>query len=181
MIRGAVLSDDGRYRYSLERRWEEKGNDCGTIGWVMLNPSTADVMEDDPTIRRCIGFSEAWGYSGMIICNLMAWRSTDPAELPDYDQAMGPLRDHYLVRMGLECDDIVLAWGANRGKRMGWDNVRHTLDLLRSSQSALRTDIMSPWLHCLGCTASGDPKHPLYLAKDTALIPWDRAQSQLHA
>jgi len=168
---GAVLSNDGRYRYYLERHWNDLGS--GTLGWVMLNPSTADALEDDPTIRRCRGFSEGLGYSGMVVCNLMAYRSTDPRLLPnDPELAEGPLRDSYLVRMALECDDIILAWGAGRPKAYTQERVTDTLDMLRRARSV--TSIPGCFLHCLGTTKSRDPKHPLYLAADTPLEPWDR-------
>ena len=74
----AVISQDERHRYSLTRRWGDGPRVCC---WIMLNPSTADATTDDPTIRRCIGFTHAWGYDALTVVNLYAWRATDPADL----------------------------------------------------------------------------------------------------
>lgn len=79
MKKHATLSDCGKYRYWLERSWEETGK--GFVNWIMLNPSTADAEIDDQTIRKCIGFSKLWGYDGMHVVNLFAFRATDPESL----------------------------------------------------------------------------------------------------
>ena len=78
MIKSAEISPCGLYRYSLTRKWEAWK---GTVNFIMLNPSTADAQEDDPTIRRCIGFAKAWGYGGIVVTNLFAYRATNPKEL----------------------------------------------------------------------------------------------------
>ena len=48
------------------------------ILFIGLNPSTADETKNDPTIRRCINFAKDWGYGGVMIANLFAFRSTSP-------------------------------------------------------------------------------------------------------
>lgn len=78
MERAAEFSGCGRYRYSLRRRWADGGPPAC---WIMLNPSTADAEKDAPTIRRCIGFSKAWGHNALVVVNLFALRSTDPTAL----------------------------------------------------------------------------------------------------
>lgn len=65
------------YRYSLEREW----SDAPCIGFVMLNPSTADATNDDPTIRRCTRFAQFWGYGAIEVVNLFAYRATRPIQL----------------------------------------------------------------------------------------------------
>ena len=75
MNKAAILSDDGRYRYLLERQWDERPR----MAWCMLNPSTADANIDDQTIKRCIGFAKREGFGGIIVVNLMAFRATSPA------------------------------------------------------------------------------------------------------
>lgn len=75
MIRSAVFSPCGTYRYELRRTWESSLPILVTIG---LNPSTADGYGDDPTIRKEIGFASRWGYGGIVKVNMFAFRSTDP-------------------------------------------------------------------------------------------------------
>lgn len=152
MIKDAHISDCGDYRYSLKRRW----GDGSVIGWVMLNPSTADASIDDPTIRRCIDFSQRWGYSAMLVVNKFAYRSTDPRVLKTMpiDVAFGPDNDAQLLAAGRWCEKIVCAWGNPGGKDIPF---------------VLRCD---GGLWHLGTTLSGCPKHPLYLPKDTQLQRW---------
>ena len=78
MEKGATFSRCGRYRYSLWRRWEE---DAPYVLWICLNPSTADAEEDDPTLRRCMGFAQDWGYGASYTANLFAWRATKPQDM----------------------------------------------------------------------------------------------------
>lgn len=78
MKKSAILSDDRKYRYSLSRVWDESKNKVMFIG---LNPSTADETEDDPTIRRCINFAKSWGYVGLEMTNLFAFRATAPKDM----------------------------------------------------------------------------------------------------
>ena len=77
MERAADISSDGLYRWTLRRRWGD-GDD---VVWVMLNPSTADANKDDPTLRRIIQFSDGWGYGGLLVVNLLPFRSSNPAEV----------------------------------------------------------------------------------------------------
>lgn len=151
----AVLSDCGNYRYSLTREWDPT---LDTLLWIMLNPSTADASEDDPTIRRVVGFSRQWGYGSAVIVNAFALRSTDPAALPSHPDPVGPDNDQYIRRWSLAADHAVCAWGAHGGL-----HGRHVTVL-----SILRDHACSAM--CLGTTKDGAPKHPLYLAASTPLI-----------
>ena len=121
--------------------------------FVGLNPSTADENEDDPTVRRCIGFGRKWKYGGLILVNLFAYRATDPVGLLDADDPIGPANDKYILASARATGLIVVAWGT-RGAVL--DRDQHVLSLL-------------PGAHCLGITKEGRPKHPLYLAGNTRL------------
>jgi len=157
----ALLSSDGRYRWWLRRRWAE-----GTeIGWIMLNPSTADGNHDDPTIRRCVAFSKAWGHGGLVVVNLFATRATDPKALrlrPDFYQSeheelIGYKNDDVIVRNLRECAVVVAAWGAHGELYGRGEEVCELFDPDR--------------LQCLGLTKNLEPRHPLYVRADQALQP----------
>jgi len=154
----AILSDCGQYRYTLER--EIPGGNGQAVLFVMLNPSTADASEDDPTIRRCVGFARAWGYSRLLVGNLSAYRATQPADV--LGQPRGPLCDRHLLAMANRAERIVCAWGSN-AKRMTLrvGDVRAMLGFYRD-------------LYHLGLTQDGHPKHPLYLRADTLPIRWEQ-------
>lgn len=153
MTSSAVLSDCGTYRYALARTWRVGAG--RQVCWVMLNPSTADAEQDDPTIRRCIGFSKAWGFGSLIVVNLFALRSTDPKALHAHVDPVGPDNDAHIAVAAATSDRIVCAWGAggvlaNRGLRV--------LDVLAPLQPA----------H-LGLTKGNQPRHPLYARADARL------------
>jgi len=124
--------------------------------FVGLNPSTADENEDDPTVRRCIGFGRKWNCGGLILVNLFAYRSTDPASLLEADNPIGPSNDTYILASARAAGLIVLAWGTRGGFL---DRDQHVLSLL-------------PGAHCLGITKEGHPKHPLYVAGKTRVRPF---------
>lgn len=107
MVRGAKLSDDRLYRYGLWRKWDDRPK----VMFIGLNPSTADEVEDDPTIRRCIGFANSWGYGGIVVANLFGFRATDPTALQKATDPIGPENDEWLYRLADEAALVVGAWG----------------------------------------------------------------------
>lgn len=147
---GASFSPDRRYRYRL---WRRAGG--RTCLWVMLNPSTADEVVLDPTIRRCKAFGEGWGYHSLEVVNLFALRSTDPAQLYREADPVGPDNDVAIRAAVAEADRVVLAWGAHGGLHGRSEQVRQLILPLAREVIAL------------GFTRSNEPRHPLYLAKDT--------------
>lgn len=151
--KGATFSDDREYRYKLWREWEANTR---SILWLMLNPSTADEETLDPTLRRCRNYSRTWGYGRMWIGNLFALRSTDPENLYDHDDPVGPRNNHHLRDMAEKSDTIIVAWGAHGDLN---DRHRDVLDLLEDQDT----------LYCLGWTKEGHPVHPLYQPKDVEL------------
>ena len=86
MKKHAIISQDDKYRYQLSRIWEEEKP---KVLFIMLNPSTADADVDDPTIRRVVNFAKSWGYGGVFVGNLYAFRSTDPKGLRYIDNPVG--------------------------------------------------------------------------------------------
>jgi hypothetical protein len=154
----ADVSECGRYRYQLARKWGSGPIAC----FVMLNPSTADAHQDDPTIRRCIGFAKREMCGGLVVVNLFAWRATKPSALLSAYNPVG-LRNDVEIRDGMRCAQatdgpIIAAWGAHK-------------------IAAPRAKEVASWgadLLCLGTTGSGAPRHPLYVPKDAPLIEWRR-------
>lgn len=168
ITRDADLSRCGAFRWTLTRSWSSEG---GRVCFIGLNPSTADHCRDDPTVLRWIHFARAWGYGGFVAVNLYPFRSSSPADARAWAnwQENGP--DYYardrlwenetvLVREAKAAALVVPCWGAGV-----WDPmyVDHVLEMIQEGEA--------PWpdLHCLGLTASGDPKHPM--ARGRSRIP----------
>jgi hypothetical protein len=160
MTATAVLSDCGTYRYRLGRRWDHGPADV----WIMLNPSTADAQLDDPTIRRCIGFSRNWGSGALVVVNLFALRATDPAELVRHPDPIGPDNDEHIPLAAAGAQQhggrVVAAWGAHP---MAAERARTVRRLIEGQGAPLLA---------LGTTKTGAPRHPLYVKGDTTLTPW---------
>lgn len=150
------MSPCGRYRYRLGRRWGEGP----TMALVMLNPSTADGEADDPTIRRGIGFARREGCGALEVGNLLAWRATHPRDLPDDPQvAEGPgNRDHLRRLLEETRGPVVVAWGSHPA---AGEPARRLLEAYPAAAFL-----------CLGVTASGAPRHPLYVPGAEPLRPY---------
>jgi hypothetical protein len=134
----------GEYRYQLSRIWDEAKP---KVLFIMLNPSTADTINDDPTIRRIVKFSKSWGYGGLYVGNLYAFRSTDPKGLLSTDDPIGPDNiPHIKTLLGLS-ERVIYAWGNNE-REPDW----------------LSELVDSPY--CIDISKKGVPKHPLYLKGD---------------
>lgn len=145
---------DGEYRYRLWRYWR-KGMPCL---FIMLNPSTADTIRNDPTIRRCINFSKQWGFAGLEVCNIFALRSTDPDKLYSHADPVGYRNDEAIALACSLAGRIVLAWG-NHGVYRGRG---------RSVLSSLRLQRYS--CHAFRITSKGQPEHPLYQPNTVELL-----------
>lgn len=158
LVRGALLSEDERFRFALTRSWNTT---LPRLGFVMLNPSTADASVDDPTIRRCMGFADRNGFGSIIVRNLYAYRATQPAELFKLPMAarMGG-NERHLAAIPVEGDATVCAWGV-----LGGAAGKHVARQLAKAGAEL---------YRLGSlTNGGHPRHPLYLRGDARLNPWD--------
>lgn len=159
---GAEISDDGLYRYTLTREWAD-----GTcVGFLMFNPSTADASQDDPTIRKCVGFAKRWGYSRLVVLNLYAIRSRDPKAVGRMGpSAVGPLNDFWITKAMKEAREIICAWGC----------AQHSPDIDRRIQRVMSLQLISQEsvkISCLGRRQDNHPRHPLMLSYDTPREPF---------
>lgn len=164
----ATISEDGKYRYDLIRRWSIYRPPAL---WVMLNPSTADHMEDDPTIRRVIQFTKDRipVAGGIVVVNLFGLRCTRPVHLLDHpERSEGPDNAAVLDQwLGMDLAAVVCAWGSwvksnSRAEELAEGPRHRTLTaIVNAGHDPL----------CLGTTSSREPKHPLYLSGTTQLRP----------
>lgn len=156
----ALISDCGKYRYTLTRSPSDYHPDMPTALFIMLNPSTADAAVDDPTIRRLRGFTKSWGNAGFVVANLYAYRSPSPKDLWLADDPIGPENNLILSQLCKKHSDIVCAWGANAKQ----DRVDAFSKIAGLHETRL-------W--CLGKTKAGAPRHPLYIKGDQPLMPFN--------
>ena len=155
----------GRFRYSLSRWWEAPDATNRQLTWIMLNPSTADAALDDPTIRRVVGFTRAYGYPRAEVVNLFAYRTASPAHLwGRVCDIRGAENRSYLRAAVLRGSRVVVAWGAARDPRLD-QAVEDLRSIFASAPQRCRPV-------CLGMNQDGSPKHPLYLRGETKLEPW---------
>lgn len=154
--RTAVISDCGRFRYRLGRRW----GDGLPLAYVMLNPSTADAEVDDATIRRCMTFAHAHGFAAIDVVNLYAFRATKPRDLALAGYPVGSENDQQIADAARDAGAVCLAWGANVA---GLERPQIVLSALRR----LGID-----LQCLHITRSCHPQHPLMLPSTCRLQPF---------
>ena len=156
--KSATFSSCALYRYTLTRTIDQPtlfapSQGTGVIAWCMLNPSTADAENDDPTIRRCIGFSKDWGYRKVLIVNAYAYRATDPKAMwksqNDGVDIVGPDNDSAIAKTTAQAQVVIAAWGTEC--ELG--RAQKVCKLIGASK-----------LHCLGICKDGSPKHPLYLS-----------------
>lgn len=153
----AVLSPDGLYRYSLTRTWDEA---LPTFNWVMLNPSTADAIHDDATLRRVISFSRLWGGGRARVFNLFAFRATQPSALKQAADPVGPHNDYHLSGIPQNArSTVIFAWGSYG------DHFPERVQQIQKRFDCSQVKV-------LGWTATGQPLHPLRLAKAITLKEW---------
>jgi hypothetical protein len=142
-IKKATISDCQKYRYCLSRIWDQSKK---TVLFIMLNPSKADDENDDRTIRRCINFANSWGYGGIYVGNLFAYRTEKPAKLFNVIEPIGKKNDETLIQLSKKSEITVFAWG--------------NLGSYRNRNLEVQKFFSDPL--CLEKTKLGNPKHPLY-------------------
>ena len=152
MNKTAIIDSTGKYRYLMTRIWDE---DLPPAVFIMLNPSTADAEEDDPTIRRCISFAKDWGCGRIKVVNIFAYRATNPKELLNTKDPVGLENYQYVKETIINAGLIIIACGAINKK-------------LKQSYKKIFEILKEVDIYCLGVTKEGYPRHPLYL-KRTAI------------
>jgi hypothetical protein len=149
--KSAVFSSCRKYRYSLTRSWNSAD---GYVLFIGLNPSIADEMVDDPSLKRCINFAKDWGYGGLIMVNLFAYMATYPSELKKATLPIGKENNKHILNGYQKSQLTVIAWG-NDGYLLGRD--KEVLAIIENPM-------------CLNINKSGQPAHPLYQKKSQELI-----------
>lgn len=159
---------DGIHRLELRRQWDDEKP---FLPVCMLNPSTADHRQNDPTILTVIHFAKVHDYGGIIVVNLCSIRTPSPKAmmLVTWDEVMAGVNArfwsdamHYAKENG---GKILAAWGAD-GNYLRLNHSFHSL------ASAIGVELV-----CLGTTQNGQPKHPLarghhFIPRDTRFQPW---------
>jgi len=153
----AVYSDCERYRYSLTRVWDPAGDKAL---FVMLNPSTATEVQNDPTVERCERRARTLGFGAFRVTNIFAWRDTDPRLMRAAADPVGPENDAAILEGAAWADRIIAAWGTHGAHLARGPEVER---LLRQTGMPLFT---------LGLTKEGHPKHPLYIGYAKQPEPW---------
>lgn len=155
----AVYSDCERYRYMLTRVWEPEGRKAL---FIMLNPSTATEVQNDPTVERCERRARALGFGAFRVLNIFAWRDTDPKKMRAAAEPVGDENDAAIRESLPWADQIIAAWGTH-GEHLGRGEA--VADMLHSSGHTI---------YHLGLSKAGHPKHPLYIAYQQQPKPWTR-------
>jgi len=166
-LKTAHISDDGLYRYTLSRVWDRSKP---MILWIMLNPSTADGKQDDRTIRKIGKFSDDFGFGGMWVGNLFAYRSKDPAHLINFmknhegsnkeklEHIVGPDNDKHIKFMVSKSKKVILGWGTN-ALEISSERVNVVINMFDKA-------------YALTMNSDNSPGHPLYTSGATKLFQY---------
>ncbi|GAA3856772.1 DUF1643 domain-containing protein [Celeribacter arenosi] len=154
----AVYSDCEKYRYSLMRTWDDAGPKAL---FMMLNPSTATEVQNDPTVERCERRARALGFGAFCVTNIFAWRDTDPRKMRAALDPVGPENDATLLEFAGWADRVICAWGTHGAH----------LDRGMAVERLLRGRGLP--LYHLGLSKAGHPKHPLYIAYEQQPQIWE--------
>ncbi len=155
-----IYSPDMEYRYAFARWWDADGQ---LVLWIGVNPGKGDTENRRrPTLERCIGWSKSWGAGGLMFANLFAARHNKPSGLRAISDPVGPHNNAALVAMSEVAGRTLAAWGGD-GR-------------LHDRATAVAVLLTNPL--CLGVTASGQPRHPLYVSGGTTVVPWPIASEK---
>lgn len=177
---GATFSADMVYRYRWWQRWDD---DIMAVMFLLLNPSTATEVITDPTVARCVERAKRMGFGGIEVCNLYAFRSTDPKALYKINDPVGPDNQSEIKAAAGGCSKIIVGFGkhgfgvaaANDDMPyFGWDDdaaaENYPTIVVEGLRAASRR--YDGELLCLGTNRDGSPKHPLYVSGKTEPVPF---------
>jgi len=153
----ATYSDCERYRYALTRTWNAGGK---RVLFVMLNPSKATEVQNDPTVERCERRARALGFGAFQVTNIFAWRDTDPFQMRKAKDPIGPGNDAAILAGVAWADQVIAAWGT------------HGAHMKRGPQMTTLLQGTGKPLYTLGLSKHGHPKHPLYISYSQQPILW---------
>lgn len=202
--RGDAFDENRRHRYVVWERFKPQPEHTGDlfghappmrpgrraapfsaapVGFIMLNPSVADGVDDDPTSAKVGAFARVWGAGGWVIGNIHTLVSTDPNGLISVMEPNGPEADRYLFELAQLCSawPLVVGWGATIDRFMQRTRIggRPIMEYAAIRTYRARVAAVMQAAHvagvevvCLGMTASGAPRHPLYLPIGSQLRPW---------
>ncbi|MCI8400469.1 MAG: DUF1643 domain-containing protein [Oscillibacter sp.] len=151
------------YRYILGTRGQ---NPLICIG---INPSTAAPDALDPTLQSAQRIALANGYDSFLMFNVYAQRATRP---DDMEKNCNPT----LHAQNLEAFQYLISLSPNPAIWAAWGNIIDKRPYLKEclrdfAQSAQSQN--AHWFTAGPPLKSGHPHHPLYLRKDTPLLPFD--------
>lgn len=152
--KGALFSEDRKYRYALLRNWDLNKP---LIMFIGLNPSTANENQDDATIRRVCRFAFDWDFGGVYMMNLFAWVTPYPEELRKVEDPIGD-NDKWLIKAQAKCDEVVFCWG-------------NFPEAKERSEQVMK---MFPSAKALILNKDGTPRHPLYVPANTVPVEFKR-------
>ena len=160
-FQGAVFDHTKKHRILLWRLWDEKPR----VLFIGLNPSTANELIDDPTVRRLASFAQSWAYGGFYLCNVFSYCTAHPEELSSArrptPKATHPANQGAILMAEKLTALSVLMWGDGILKvENGW------------SFAADVANLAGPTVLCFGKTKKGNPVHPLYLSRNAQLTEY---------
>lgn len=150
------------YRYALSRTWGVGPR----VMFLMMNPSTADPEADDPTVAKCRRLAVRWGYAGLLVGNVFAYRATSPKALLSAEDPVGPMNASSLLTMAGGAALRVAAFGSPPSKALREQAMRTARGLLIDHGGE-----PMPWTF-LRLSKDGIPCHPLYLPESLEPQPW---------
>jgi hypothetical protein len=159
----ALWSPCGAYRFRLDRTWDGASE---RLLWIMLNPSRATEVRNDPTVERCERRARAMGFGGFSVVNLFGFCATDPADLRRAADPVGAGNDAAIDEAAGDAALVLCGWGVH-GAHMG-----------RGPEVAGRLAAAGRPLAHLGLTRDGHPRHPLYVAYSVTPRRWVPPASQ---